>query len=193
MLTASLPPARPSCTAPGALPTSSSFSSPSQNFFGGDCSLRVCPMGAAFVDVPRGDLNHDGMIGYGMNPTTSYSQIQWSRYKQYESWPVVDKSNSADFSRNTADGIDVTSANSNVVGGWAAQVGEAHFQMECSGKGMCDRALGICNCYDGYTGGACQRSECAFREGSRCQSELRTRTCSLSLSLLRARALASHL
>ena len=130
-----------------------------QNFFGSDCSLRVCPMEGAFVDIPRGDLNHDGVLGYGMNPTVSYSKIQWSRYMQYESWPAVDKSNAADFTRNGADGIDVTSPGTNVVGGWAAQVGEAHFQMECSGKGVCDRALGVCNCYDGYTGGACQRSE----------------------------------
>lgn len=116
-------------------------------------------MESAFVDIPRGDLNHDGVLGYGMNPSVSYSKIQWSRYMQYESWPAVDKSNAADFTRNGADGIDVTSPGTNVIGGWAAQVGEAHFQMECSGKGVCDRALGVCNCYDGYTGGACQRSE----------------------------------
>jgi hypothetical protein len=30
--------------------------------------------------------------------------------------------------------------------------------MECSGQGTCDRALGICNCYAGFTGDACQRS-----------------------------------
>ena len=118
-------------------------------------------MEGAFVDIPRGDLNHDGVLGYGSNPVLSYSKIQWSRYMQYESWPSISKSNAADFSRDQADGIDVSSAHSNVVGGWEAQVGEAHFQMECSGKGVCDRALGVCNCYDGYTGGACQRSECA--------------------------------
>ena len=27
-----------------------------------DCSLRVCPVGKAFVDTPAGDLNHDGTV-----------------------------------------------------------------------------------------------------------------------------------
>ncbi len=42
---------------------------------------------------------------------------------------------------------------------FAAQQDEAHFYMECSGKGDCDRSTGECKCYVGYTGSACQRSE----------------------------------
>jgi hypothetical protein len=34
-------------------------------YFGGDCSLRVCPAGLGFVDTPRGDLNHDGVSARG--------------------------------------------------------------------------------------------------------------------------------
>jgi len=45
-------------------------------------------------------------------------------------------------------------------GFFAAQVDEAHFYMECSGKGECDRALGECVCFSGYTGSSCQRSTC---------------------------------
>lgn len=37
---------------------------------------------------------------------------------------------------------------------------EAHFYAECSNKGFCDRALGECACFDGYTGSACQRTTC---------------------------------
>ncbi|CAE7866722.1 TNC, partial [Symbiodinium sp. KB8] len=37
---------------------------------------------------------------------------------------------------------------------------EAHFYAECSNKGFCDRALGQCACFDGYTGSACQRTTC---------------------------------
>jgi hypothetical protein len=48
-------------------------------------------------------------------------------------------------------------------GGWAAQTGETHFLVECSAKGACDRALGLCSCFDGYTGASCQRSEWAWR------------------------------
>jgi len=132
-------------------------------FFGGDCSLRICPLASAFVDIPRGDLNHDGRVGYyypSGDAASSYSKVQWSRYRQYEAWPTVAKTGGDPFSRDEVDGIDVGSDHTNVVGGWAAQVGEAHFMLECSGKGVCDRQLGVCRCYDGYTGGACQRTAC---------------------------------
>lgn len=36
----------------------------------------------------------------------------------------------------------------------------AHYYMECSNKGTCDRATGECQCYDGYDGVACQRASC---------------------------------
>lgn len=37
---------------------------------------------------------------------------------------------------------------------------EAHAYMECSNKGLCDRASGECVCFDGYEGSACQRTVC---------------------------------
>lgn len=37
---------------------------------------------------------------------------------------------------------------------------EGHFYMECSNQGKCMRATGICDCYEGYTGRACQRQQC---------------------------------
>lgn len=36
----------------------------------------------------------------------------------------------------------------------------AHYYMECSNKGKCDRTTGECVCYDGYDGVACQRASC---------------------------------
>ena len=70
----------------------------------------------------------------GAEPT-GYAVVSSQSYNQYETWPA-----------NAA------------LGGWAAQTGEAHYQVECSGKGACNRALGVCKCFDGYTGAACQRS-----------------------------------
>jgi hypothetical protein len=46
------------------------------------------------------------------------------------------------------------------VGLFAAGNDEAHFYMECSGKGECNRASGECTCQEGYTGSACQRTTC---------------------------------
>merc|ERR1711871_1636465 len=37
---------------------------------------------------------------------------------------------------------------------------EGHFYMECSNQGLCDRSSGLCECFDGYTGRACQRQAC---------------------------------
>ena len=129
-------------------------------FIGGDCSLRVCPVGGAFVDTPRGDLNHDGMVGYSASSASvAYSAVQWSRYMQYEAWPTISKTGAGSFKSLT--GVrDIDAEAGNAVGGWSAQVGEAHFTVECSGKGTCDRELGVCKCYDGYTGASCQRSKC---------------------------------
>ena len=35
----------------------------------------------------------------------------------------------------------------------------AHQEVECSNAGLCDRSSGICNCFSGFTGRACQRSK----------------------------------
>lgn len=40
---------------------------------------------------------------------------------------------------------------------------EAHFYMECSNKGICDRSTGLCQCFDGYEGNGCQRTTCPGR------------------------------
>ncbi|KAF0699265.1 Aste57867_10165 [Aphanomyces stellatus] len=62
-------------------------------FTGADCSMRTCPRGNAFVDIP------------------------------------------------TADNV-------------------AHAPSECSSRGNCDYTTGLCQCYPGYDGKACERTAC---------------------------------
>lgn len=38
----------------------------------------------------------------------------------------------------------------------------AHQPVECSNAGICDYGSGLCKCFDGYTGNACQRSKLMF-------------------------------
>lgn len=38
--------------------------------------------------------------------------------------------------------------------------GKFHKYAECSGRGLCDRATGECQCFDGYEGKACARTTC---------------------------------
>jgi hypothetical protein len=46
-----------------------------------------------------------------------------------------------------------------------AQANEAHFYMECSNKGLCDRKSGECDCFDGYDGTSCERASCPGGHG----------------------------
>jgi hypothetical protein len=46
---------------------------------------------------------------------------------------------------------------------------EAHFYMECSNKGLCDRKTGECECFDGYDGAACERASCPGGDGGSSQ------------------------
>lgn len=102
-------------------------------FQGADCSERTCPSDFAWVDAPRGDLNHNGKLDTGVD---GYANVAWSNVKEYEMFPTGHP--------------DI----------FAAANDEAHFYAECSNKGACDRTTGMCKCFAGYTGSACQRTTC---------------------------------
>lgn len=84
------------------------------------------------MDTPRGDLNHNGKLDSGME---GYAHADWSSVEEYEMFPTGRS--------------EIFEANND----------EAHFYVECSGKGACNRASGECKCLPGYTGSACQRSK----------------------------------
>jgi len=43
---------------------------------------------------------------------------------------------------------------------WGMDKFDPHYYAECSNKGICDRATGLCDCFDQYEGIGCSRSSC---------------------------------
>lgn len=103
-----------------------------RNWQSADCSERTCPFGNAHVDTPKGDLNMDNSITTSTIISNNY--VYW--YGTEEKFPAM---------QDSANG---------------ALTNSAHHYMECSNKGLCDRESGICECFDGYEGSACQRASC---------------------------------
>jgi len=104
-----------------------------RNFQGADCSERTCPFGKAHVDSPKGDLDSSATAlstGTVIQGSTVYPD------GTEELFPAMLDSSGASSS-NTA-----------------------HYYMECSNKGICERKDGVCECFEGYEGSACQRASC---------------------------------
>jgi len=106
-----------------------------RNWEGADCSLRTCPFGLAHVDSPKGDLDMSADSLSGPTETVLIGSIVYP-YGTQEQFP------------NMTDSRDNTLENT------------AHYYMECSNKGICDRKVGECDCFDGYEGSSCQRASC---------------------------------
>jgi hypothetical protein len=87
----------------------------------------------AHVDTPKGDL--DGSADSLSGPSTAvYVRDVYGTWGTSELYPYM-----------TYAGTTVT------------QDQTAHWYMECSNKGLCDRKTGLCKCFTGYEGHACQR------------------------------------
>jgi hypothetical protein len=106
----------------------------SRNWQAADCSERVCQFGLAHVDTPKGDLDGSGEVT-GPDHVVIRDNYVYP-YGTTEQFPEMEDT---DFNK-----LD----------------NSAHYYMECSNRGTCDRATGECNCIDGYDGGACQRASC---------------------------------
>lgn len=99
-----------------------------------DCSERVCQFGIAHVDTPKGDLNMDGKI--------ENANVKLIRDSEVYPWGTTEQ-----FPNGMDSELNIVS-------------NSAHYYMECSNKGTCDRKAGSCACFDGYDGAACQRASC---------------------------------
>jgi hypothetical protein len=108
-----------------------------------DCSERICQFGLAHVDTPRGDLDASGgaLTGPAVTVITNSPVYPYGTSEQYPN--MLDSSNTI---------LDNT----------------AHAYMECSNKGICDRASGTCACFDGYEGSGCQRQSCPTNSNGMC-------------------------
>jgi len=116
-----------------------------------DCSERVCQFGLAHVDSPKGDLDASGGMlqmnsieNDGDEPDLVVEGSFLYPYGTTEQFP-----NMVDSQYNILDNT-------------------AHYYMECSNKGMCDRGSGTCSCFAGYEGAACQRASCPITPNGVC-------------------------
>jgi len=107
-------------------------------FRSADCSERLCPSSSSWASTPKGDFNFDGFV----KSAATYEST--TRFMKHNDW-IYDQSS--------------------LGGSWElwpsfATANEAHFESECSDRGICDRRAGECQCFTGFTGSACQRSTC---------------------------------
>ena len=105
-----------------------------RNWQANDCSERVCLYGLAHVDTPKGDLDMSGGIS-GPEHVVAENSATFP-YGTTEQFPQMEDTDMHVLTQS------------------------AHYYMECSNKGICNRRTGECDCFDGYDGVACQRASC---------------------------------
>lgn len=109
-----------------------------RNWYGNDCSERICQFGYAHIDNPKGDLDYSGYVS-----GPDHQVIRNSRM-----YPMGATEQYGQFEDSVGNLLDNT----------------AHEYSECSNKGICDRKHGTCKCFPGYEGSSCQRLSCPFNK-----------------------------
>lgn len=121
---------------------------------GNDCSQRMCPSGRAFVDSGNGDVNSDGVVG--LHLWTASSSLTDNKFG--DGIPVL--RNSLSSNRRTWERNLVDAFGPRAFSALGQVADEGHFYSECSSRGLCDRASGICQCFPGFEGLGCRRMAC---------------------------------
>lgn len=94
----------------------------------------MCEFAPAFVDTPKGDLDSSDSVD-GPSELLVENSITYP-YGTYEQFPAMTNSD-LELLHNSA-----------------------HDYAECSNAGLCNRTTGVCECFDGFAGAACQRMTC---------------------------------
>jgi len=115
-----------------------------RNWMSNDCSERICQFGLAHVDSPKGDLDASNGALTGPDKVVVMKDAVYP-FGTTEQFPDMGDDSSGNPLTNTG-----------------------HYYMECSNKGLCDRAAGVCECFPGYEGSACQRASCPSGDGGMC-------------------------
>jgi len=121
-----------------------------RNWMANDCSERICQFGLAHVDTPKGDLDSSGAVELPASSTAGTNIISVENSFMYP-YGTTEK---------YPDTRDARSIGSKTVTTANYLTETAHFPMECSNKGLCDRSTGTCGCFPGYSGSACQYASC---------------------------------
>ena len=121
-----------------------------RNWMANDCSERICQFGLAHVDSPKGDLDASGKIEApgNIDGGTNIISVEKSFMYPYgttEKYPDTRNARSIGDKKKEKEYYILETA---------------HFPMECSNKGLCDRSTGTCVCYPGYSGSSCQYASC---------------------------------
>jgi len=114
-----------------------------RNWMSNDCSERICQFGLAHVDSPKGDLDASNGALTGPDVLVVEDNFVYP-YGTTEQFPDM----------SDTEGVELENT--------------GHYYMECSNKGLCNRSAGVCECFPGYEGSACQRASCPSGDGGMC-------------------------